>query len=140
MSTTLWIILGVVLVFIGFVVYSYNKMKKTENVPNSKKIIVLNSKNFKSVVRNGIVLVDFWASWCAPCKIMAPILNEVAEMDIEGVKICKFNIEHSQDFANKFKIRSIPTIIVFKNGVEVKRIVGVKNKKTLVKEIEAVKN
>lgn len=138
MTTTLWIVLGVVVVFIAFIVYSYKRMKKTENVPNSKKIVTLNAKNFKTVVRKGIVLVDFWASWCGPCKMMAPVLNDVAEEDIEGVTISKLNVEHNQTLAGKFKVRSIPTIIIFKNGTEVKRIVGVKNKKTLLKEIKAI--
>jgi thioredoxin 1 len=131
-----FIAIGVVVVlFIGYVVYMTKKMKNTPDVPNNDKIKVLNDANFSQQTKKGIVLVDFWASWCMPCKMMAPILNEVAESAPADVRIGKLNVEEAQASAQKHKVRSIPTLIVFKEGKEVSRLVGVKNKDFLLKEI-----
>jgi thioredoxin 1 len=113
-------------------------MKKAPDVPNSAKIKTLSDKTFSQQIKSGIVLVDFWASWCMPCKMMAPILNDVAENVTGNVTIAKLNIEQNQSAATKYKVRSIPTLIMFKDGKEVNRIVGVKQKDFLLKEIAKV--
>ncbi|MFA5849020.1 MAG: thioredoxin [Bacteroidales bacterium] len=110
-------------------------MKNIPLVADNEKIITLTDKNFEHQTKNKIVLVDFWASWCAPCRMMAPVLNEVAETLTGNMHIGKVNIEEYQNLAAKFKVRSIPTLILFKNGVEVNRFVGVKNKEFLIKQI-----
>jgi thioredoxin 1 len=97
---------------------------------------VLGNKNFKPVIRRGITLVDFWAPWCGPCKMVAPILNELAETE-NRVTIAKLNVDQQQQLAQKFKVRNIPTLIMFRDGREVRRYVGVKTKKFLEKEITA---
>ncbi len=131
-----WYILGgLAIVFVGFLVYSYSKMKNIKEVPPSKKIKTLNSKNYKTVIRNGTVLVDFWAPWCAPCKMIAPSLNEIAEEESNRVTIAKVNVDQNKALAEKYQIRNIPTLIVFKNGKEEKRIMGVKPKKAILKEL-----
>jgi len=82
------------------------------------------------------VLVDFWAAWCGPCKMMAPVLNDLAE-DVEGkVTIGKVNVEEQKMTAAKFKIRSIPTMILYKNGTEIHRFTGFKSKETILREFE----
>lgn len=124
---------------IGFVIYiaiSYKKVQNMGDTPNSPKIKVLNNKNFKPHIRSGITLVDFWAPWCGPCKMMAPVLNDLAESTDEGVTVGKLNVDHHQPLAKKHKVRNIPTLIMFKNGQEIKRYVGVKTKKFLLKEID----
>lgn len=73
------------------------------------------------------VLVDFWAEWCGPCKRLAPILEQVASQMGSKVKIVKVNVDHSPQTASQFGIRSIPTLILFKNGVEVEKLIGTQN-------------
>lgn len=137
MTTTLYVIGGIVLILAVYVGFSYKKMKNLPPVTNSKKIKTLNNKNFKLVIRSGITLVDFWAPWCGPCKMVAPVLNEIAE-ETDKVTIAKLNVDHNQPLAQRYKVRNIPTMIMFQDGKEVKRYVGVKSKKFLMNEIEAV--
>ncbi len=132
---TWYIVGGLAVALVAYMVYSYNKMKKIKDVPPSKKIRILNNKNFKSVIRNGTVLVDFWAPWCAPCKIIAPVLNEIAEEESDRITIAKVNVEQNQVLAQKYNIRNIPTMVIFRDGKEQKRIMGAKPKKVLLKEL-----
>ena len=130
-----YIIGGVVVLFIIYVAYGYNKMKNTSDTPPSKNIKILNNKNFKTISRKGLVLVDFWAPWCGPCKMIAPVLNEIADQHSDQVTIAKVNVDQQQPIAQKFSIRNIPTMILFKDGKEEKRIMGFKPKKALLREI-----
>lgn len=135
MTVTLIIL---VIVLVGFVVFVAVSYKKTQNMPqttNSPKIKILNNKNFKLQIRSGITLVDFWAPWCGPCKIMGPILNELAEAAEGEASIGKLNVDQNQQLARKYKVLNIPTLLMFHKGREINRYVGVKNKKFLLKEI-----
>ena len=126
--------IGFTIVFVGYIVYSYNKIKNIKDVPPGKNIRILDNKNFKNVVRSGLILVDFWAPWCAPCKIVAPVLNEIAEEYQNEITIAKLNVDRNQQLAQKYKIRNIPSMILFRDGKELKRIIGVKSKKSILKE------
>ena len=136
MSTTLIIILLVVVVLIGLITFTHFRMKNAKPVENSKKIVVLGNKNFKLALKKEILLVDFWAPWCGPCKMVAPILNEIAETESDIV-IGKVNVDQNQDLARTYKVRNIPTLVIFKNGNEVGRIVGVKSKKAILSEVRS---
>ncbi len=116
-------------------VYGYRKMKNIKDIPPSKNIKILTNKNFKTAIKRDLVLVDFWAPWCAPCKIIAPTLNEIAEEYSDKVTIAKVNVDQQKQVAQKYKIRNLPTLILFKDGKEQKRITGVKAKRVLLKEI-----
>ena len=136
----MWItisILAVLVVLIGFLIFNARqKMKNLKDVKSSDKVKELTDQNFQNKIKTGMVLVDFWAAWCMPCKMMIPVLNEVAEEAGEKVTIAKVNVDEQKATAAKFGIRSIPTMILFQNGKEVKRIVGVKSKDYLLKEFD----
>ncbi len=81
------------------------------------------------------VLVDFWAEWCGPCKMIAPILDEMADEQAGKLKIGKLNVDDNPDIARRFDVMSIPTLILFKDGQPAKRMVGAKGKNQLVQEL-----
>ena len=137
MSVTLIVILAVILALVGMITFTYFKTKNSKPVENSKNIKVLNKKNFTAVTKRGVVLVDFWAAWCGPCKIIAPTLNEIADSQSE-FKVAKVNVDHNQQLAKQFKVMNIPTLLILKNGKEAGRIVGIKTKRAILKEVEAV--
>lgn len=114
------------------------RMKNIPLVEDHKNIITLTDKNFQNMTKNKLVLVDFWASWCAPCRIMAPVLNDVATELTGNSHVGKVNIEQYQSLAQKFRVKNIPTLILFKNGREINRFVGVKSKDFLLQQIRKV--
>ena len=99
----------------------------------SDKITELDGSSFNAAVNDASVpvVVDFWAPWCGPCKAIAPILEELAEELGDAVKICKVNIDNNSDIAGEFKVRAIPTILVFKSGAVAETIVGLTSKDDL---------
>lgn len=98
-------------------------------------VITLDSKNFEKEVLQSekIVLVDFWASWCGPCRMMAPVVDEIAESMADTVKVGKINIDENPELAEKYGVMSIPTFIIIKNGQETARTVGVQSKEEITK-------
>jgi len=139
MKTALIITGTLIVIFGGLFLMARNRMKNIPVVADHPNIITLTDKNFDHQLKNKVVLVDFWASWCAPCKIMAPVLNDVAEELSGNASVGKVNVEEYQALAQKYQIRGIPTMILFKNGKEVNRFVGVKNKEFLMQEINKVR-
>ena len=97
----------------------------------------LNTNNFDTEIKQGITLVDFWAPWCGPCMMQGPILEGVAEKVGNKAKIGKLNIDNAPSVAGKFGIVSIPTLILFKDGAQVQRFVGVRQEEELIAEIDA---
>ena len=81
------------------------------------------------------VLVDFWAEWCGPCKMIAPILEEIATEQTGKLRVAKLNVDENPDIARRFDVMSIPTLIVFKDGQPAKRLVGAKPKGALLEEL-----
>ncbi len=96
------------------------------------KVVELNDANFEEKIKTGIVLVDFWAPWCGPCRSQVPIIEALAEK-VEGkAVVAKLNVEEAANAAGKFGVMSIPTLIVFKDGEEAQRFVGVQSEETLL--------
>jgi thioredoxin 1 len=98
---------------------------------------IVDSNEFKSEIESGITVVDFFATWCGPCKMLAPVLEGLSD-DMEGkAKFIKVDIDQSLNLANEFQIASVPTMIIFKDGQKVEQIVGFLPKEKIQQAIEA---
>jgi thioredoxin 1 len=102
------------------------------------KYIELNNNNFEETVSEGISLVDFWAPWCGPCRMLSPVIDELAD-DFEGkAKICKVNSDEEQDLAVKYGVRSIPTILFMKDGEVVDTMIGAASKQAFTDKLNSL--
>ncbi|MHB1001251.1 MAG: thioredoxin [Armatimonadota bacterium] len=103
-------------------------------------VIALSDSNFDTEVLNSStpVAVDFWAEWCGPCRVLGPIMEQVAEEIGDVVKIAKLNVDDSRGVASKYQIMSIPTVIVFKEGKMVDKFVGVQPKQQIIDRLRAL--
>jgi len=136
MQTTLIITMSVIVILVSLYFIARARMKNIPVVADSDRILTLTDKNFQHQTKNRLVLVDFWAAWCAPCRMMAPVLNDVSSELAENSFVGKVNIEQYQSLAQKFQVRNIPTLILLKNGKEINRFVGVKSKEYLIEQIQ----
>ncbi|MDQ0340762.1 thioredoxin 1 [Caldalkalibacillus uzonensis] len=100
-------------------------------------IVNATDQNFKSEVENGTVLVDFWAPWCGPCKMIAPVLEELDQELGDKVKIVKVNVDENPETASQFGVMSIPTLLLFKDNEVVDKWVGFQPKDALLEKLNA---
>jgi len=102
-------------------------------------MLEITRENFEEEVRKSVlpVLVDFWAPWCMPCKIIAPAMEKLAEEMKEKIKVSKSNVDENPDVATEFSIMNIPTLVLFKDGKEVSRIMGVNSKEAIEAKIKS---
>jgi thioredoxin 1 len=103
-------------------------------------VLKLNNENFNSEVKesNKVVLVDFYADWCGPCKMMSPVIDNIAEELDDSFKICKLNVDEAQDIAFEYEVMSIPTLIIFKNGTVVNKLIGLQSKGEVLSALKNV--
>jgi thioredoxin 1 len=116
----------------------FRRQAFAEGTVASEQILILNEDNFDDEIQQGAepILVDFWANWCAPCKIVAPTLEALAEELAGRVRVAKVDVDDNGDLANRFGIMSIPTLVLFKNGRVVDQLIGAAPKPQIQKLIE----
>lgn len=97
----------------------------------------LTGANFSATVSTGVSLIDFWAEWCGPCRMMGPVLDDIAAQYAGKVTVGKINVDTEMELAQQFRVSSIPTLVILKDGAEVKRFIGVTAKGDLAKALDA---
>jgi thioredoxin 1 len=104
----------------------------------AKGITDLTDSTFDEEVNGAVelVVVDFWAEWCGPCKLISPVLEELASEHPDRLRVTKLNVDDNPDIARRFEIMSIPTLMLFKDGVAKKRLIGAKGKQQLLQELQ----
>lgn len=103
----------------------------------AENLVHLTDENFQQTIATGVTLVDFHATWCGPCRMIAPIVEQLSGMMQGKAQIAKLDIDQAQQTTNSLQITSVPTVILFKDGKEVKRVVGVKDLDFFVNLIQA---
>jgi len=134
-SRYLYLILAVLIVV--WAVYKFVQSRNEPVIHDIPGVENLTSANFAAATASGVVLVDFWAAWCGPCRMQMPIIVETVPQLPAGVKIAKVNIDESSDLAKQFNVEMVPTWIVFKDGKEISRTSGVQAVPDLLKMAEA---
>lgn len=112
--------------------------KDLNTTPVTIEPIKLTSDNLDEEIKRGVTVVDFWAPWCAPCRVIAPIIEELAKDYRDRVTIAKVNTDEEQDIASKYQIRSLPTILFFRDGEVIDIMVGRQSKEDFVEKIDYI--
>ena len=125
------------IVFLLLVAFNTNSYSQKADKTSVSKVITITDNDFDKTVKKGITMVDFWAVWCGPCRRQGPIVEEIANEVGKKIKIGKLDVDNNKVTSNTFNVRNIPTLIIFKDGKEVKRLVGLQDKQTLLNELRS---
>lgn len=135
-----YLLWGLVILLMAVLIFrrvkQFRELMKGSDQVDDSKLIRLDDNNFTEAVKSGIFLVDFWAPWCGPCRMVGPIVADLANKYDGKAKVGKLNVDENQATAAKFGIRSIPTLMLFKDGKPVEQVVGAKPKQALEKLID----
>ena len=106
----------------------------------SANVVILNETNFQSEITNATtpVVVDFWAEWCGPCRMLGPILDQIADEKAGTYKVAKVNVDESPNLAAQFNVRAIPLLAYFKDGQLKESVAGVQSKDAIVRKLESI--
>jgi thioredoxin 1 len=106
----------------------------------SSNVLTITETNFDSEIIHSTVpvLVDFWAPWCGPCKMLSPVIDEIADARVGQVKVAKVNVDDAQALAARYRINSIPALLFFKNGEPVEQLVGAVSKSVLTAKLDSL--
>lgn len=128
------IIIALTLVAIAF---SGIQKSLAQNSDKKNNTLILNTDNFDETIKNGVVLVDFWATWCGPCRTQGPIIDQIADSLVGKVVVGKVDIDKNRALSTRYAIQYIPTTIIFVDGVAVDKASGLQTKDVLMKRLSA---
>jgi thioredoxin 1 len=111
-------------------------IRKKKGKKMSENLLELTNENFEAKTAQGVVLIDFWAPWCGPCKMLGPVLSNIAAEIGDKATIAKINVDEAPQLAQRFGVRSIPAIFILKDGQTIEQFVGVQDKQKLITAIE----
>ncbi len=126
-------------ILISLVAYNTNAYAQKTDKKADSKVLTITDNDLDKTIKKGITLLDFWAVWCGPCRRQGPIVEEIAKEVGKKFKIGKLDVDNNKTSSNTYNVRNIPTLIIFKDGKEVKRMVGLQDKQTLLNELNAIK-
>lgn len=129
--------IGSVMIFSNGKANTEKPQVQTQQVSEEGNVVVLTDALFEQTISQGVTLVDFWATWCPPCRIQNPIIEQVASEIGEVAKIAKLDVDHNPQSARAHQVQNIPTLIIFKDGKPVQRFVGVQQKETLMAALQS---
>lgn len=126
-------------IILAIVAFSGKVYSQKAEKPADEKVKVITDEDFDKTIKKGVTMIDFWATWCGPCRRQAPIVEEIANEVSKKIKIGKLDVDKNKIASNTYGVRNIPTLIFFKDGKEVKRLVGLQDKQAILKELNDLK-